>query len=322
MPLLLIVDDDEVLRDRLARAFVDRGYDVRTADDYDERAGAGARATRPSSRWSTCGCRAERASSWCTTLQGDRRRRPRSWCSPATAASRPRSTRSGSARALPAEARRRRRHPRRVRARRGAAARAAGPIDYKAPSLARAEWEHINRVLSDCGGNISEAARRLGIHRRAAAQAAEVPAGQVRAQSSQSSRSNIQGDGAVQLGRLRVRHVVRSAALLPGVHGAADRERRHLFDHVLVQVARGHEILEHVPRPIGRMRRFASTRAGVCVTMKPIETEWVVVVEARVPLGSARGDETVHVRVRRRSFPEHAHFLVVLVVDRVRGRCA
>jgi len=39
-------------------------------------------------------------------------------------------------------------------------------VDYKAPSLARAEWEHINRVLSDCGGNISEAARRLGIHRR------------------------------------------------------------------------------------------------------------------------------------------------------------
>jgi two-component system response regulator RegA len=34
------------------------------------------------------------------------------------------------------------------------------------PSLARAEWEHINRVLSDAGGNISEAARRLGIHRR------------------------------------------------------------------------------------------------------------------------------------------------------------
>jgi two-component system response regulator RegA len=34
------------------------------------------------------------------------------------------------------------------------------------PSLARVEWEHINRVLSDCGGNISEAARVLGIHRR------------------------------------------------------------------------------------------------------------------------------------------------------------
>ncbi len=34
------------------------------------------------------------------------------------------------------------------------------------PSLARVEWEHINRVLSDCGGNISKAARLLGIHRR------------------------------------------------------------------------------------------------------------------------------------------------------------
>lgn len=34
------------------------------------------------------------------------------------------------------------------------------------PSLARAEWEHINRVLADCGGNVSKAARLLGIHRR------------------------------------------------------------------------------------------------------------------------------------------------------------
>ncbi|ODT98845.1 MAG: two-component system response regulator [Planctomycetes bacterium SCN 63-9] len=36
----------------------------------------------------------------------------------------------------------------------------------EAPSLARAEWEHIQRVLADCGGNVSEAARRLGLHRR------------------------------------------------------------------------------------------------------------------------------------------------------------
>lgn len=38
--------------------------------------------------------------------------------------------------------------------------------DYEVPSLARVEWEHIQRVLSDSGGNISEAARRLGLHRR------------------------------------------------------------------------------------------------------------------------------------------------------------
>jgi two-component system response regulator RegA len=35
-----------------------------------------------------------------------------------------------------------------------------------APSLARVEWEHIQRVLADCGGNVSQAARALGLHRR------------------------------------------------------------------------------------------------------------------------------------------------------------
>ena len=34
------------------------------------------------------------------------------------------------------------------------------------PSLARVEWEHIHRVLGDCGGNISQAAKLLGLHRR------------------------------------------------------------------------------------------------------------------------------------------------------------
>src|SRR2546429_2394194 len=34
------------------------------------------------------------------------------------------------------------------------------------PSLDRQEWEYLNRVLADCNGNISEAARRLRMHRR------------------------------------------------------------------------------------------------------------------------------------------------------------
>ena len=34
------------------------------------------------------------------------------------------------------------------------------------PTLARAEWEHIQRILGDTGGNVSETARRLGITRR------------------------------------------------------------------------------------------------------------------------------------------------------------
>lgn len=34
------------------------------------------------------------------------------------------------------------------------------------PTLARVEWEHIQRVLTDCEGNISQAAKLLGLHRR------------------------------------------------------------------------------------------------------------------------------------------------------------
>jgi two-component system response regulator RegA len=46
-------------------------------------------------------------------------------------------------------------------------ARALATDDTAAPpSLDRVGWEHIQRVLADCSGNISEAARRLGMHRR------------------------------------------------------------------------------------------------------------------------------------------------------------
>jgi len=34
------------------------------------------------------------------------------------------------------------------------------------PSLQRVEWEHIQRVLRDCKGNITRAAEQLGVHRR------------------------------------------------------------------------------------------------------------------------------------------------------------
>lgn len=39
-------------------------------------------------------------------------------------------------------------------------------LAVETPTLARAEWEYIHRVLADCGDNVSEAARRLGLHRR------------------------------------------------------------------------------------------------------------------------------------------------------------
>lgn len=38
--------------------------------------------------------------------------------------------------------------------------------DHTIPSLERMEWEHIQRVLQDHGGNISRSAEALGMHRR------------------------------------------------------------------------------------------------------------------------------------------------------------
>jgi two-component system, response regulator RegA len=37
---------------------------------------------------------------------------------------------------------------------------------FAVPSLARVEWEHIQRVMTECQGNVSQAARVLGLHRR------------------------------------------------------------------------------------------------------------------------------------------------------------
>ncbi|MCF6323047.1 MAG: response regulator transcription factor [Gammaproteobacteria bacterium] len=40
------------------------------------------------------------------------------------------------------------------------------PVTNKPMSVNRIEWEHIQKVLTDCNGNISAAARQLNMHRR------------------------------------------------------------------------------------------------------------------------------------------------------------
>jgi two-component system, response regulator RegA len=40
------------------------------------------------------------------------------------------------------------------------------PARGGAVTLARVEWDHLQRILADCEGNVSETARRLGITRR------------------------------------------------------------------------------------------------------------------------------------------------------------
>ena len=163
-PSILIVDDDEVFRTRLARAFVDRGYDVRTAGDYDA---AVASAQGDSPELAVLDLKMP-GRSGLELVKALREIDPATkmlvltgYGSIATAID---AVRLGATYYLakPADA-----DDIVAAFARGEAPPLEPPdIDYKAPSLARAEWEHINRVLSDCGGNISEAARRLGIHRR------------------------------------------------------------------------------------------------------------------------------------------------------------
>ena len=43
---------------------------------------------------------------------------------------------------------------------------ASAEVSERPMSVDRLDWEHIQSVMSDCGGNVSEAARRLGMHRR------------------------------------------------------------------------------------------------------------------------------------------------------------
>ncbi|MFN8644943.1 MAG: response regulator [Candidatus Binatia bacterium] len=163
-PSLLIVDDDRVLRERLARAFRERGYDVRTAADFEQ---AVAVATDDPPELALVDLRMPGGSG----LDLVRRLRAldettrvvvlTGYGSIATAID---AVRLGATHYLP--------KPADVQdiidafARGDAPPGAPTPIRYQAPSLARAEWEHINRVLADCGHNISEAARRLGVHRR------------------------------------------------------------------------------------------------------------------------------------------------------------
>ncbi|MCK8503843.1 response regulator transcription factor [Myxococcus sp. MISCRS1] len=163
-PSLLLVDDDATLRERLARAFRERGWEVTTAGDYDEALTA---AKRESPEYAVVDLRmpgrsglevvkdllAVDASTKAIVLTG--------YGSIATTVD---AIRLGAVNYLP--------KPADVDDILAAFARASGepslaaPETFEAPSLARAEWEHIHRVLADCAGNISEASRKLGIHRR------------------------------------------------------------------------------------------------------------------------------------------------------------
>jgi two-component system response regulator RegA len=157
---ILLVDDDEVFRERLARALRDRGHEVVTAAD----AAAALEAARarpfpyavvdlrmpgPSGLELTAALRQRAPAMRVVVLTGY-----------GSIVSAVEAMRLGAHTYLskPADA------DDVIAALTGDSA--APPREAPPPSLARAEWEHIQRILADTGGNISEAARRLGITRR------------------------------------------------------------------------------------------------------------------------------------------------------------
>jgi two-component system response regulator RegA len=172
-PTLLLVDDDEVFRTRLARALGDRGYEVRTAGNFDQ---ACALAAQDSPELAVVDLRmpgrsglelvkelrALDATTRVVVLTG--------YGSIATAVE---AIKLGAVHYLakPADADDviaafDRNADRNAASGNGEKPEKPERLDIEAPSLARAEWEHIQRVLADCDGNVSDAARRLGLHRR------------------------------------------------------------------------------------------------------------------------------------------------------------
>jgi len=160
---LLIVDDDQTFRERVARAFRDRDFDVRVATNYDE---AIADAERDSPQLALVdlkmpgrsglelvrALKAIDATTKVVVLTG--------YGSIATAVE---AMHLGATHYLskPADADE-------IIAAFNHDGKDPLPItaDFPVPSLERTEWEHIQRVLAECGGNVSETARRLGMHRR------------------------------------------------------------------------------------------------------------------------------------------------------------
>jgi two-component system response regulator RegA len=170
-PSLLIVEDDDVLRERLARAFRARGFEVREAADQK---GALSQAGEDPPELALVDLRLG-SESGLDTVRALRELDPATsvvvltgYGSIATALEAVRLgalhylTKPADVDEILAAFARGRDAPE------DWASEATGPTPaaVTTPSLARVEWEHINRVLADCGGNVSQAARALGIHRR------------------------------------------------------------------------------------------------------------------------------------------------------------
>jgi len=160
-PLVLIVEDDDAFRERLARAFEGRGFEVQTAASVADAEASLARETpeyvildlrMPGGSGLDLIPRLKEAdpATRIVVLTG--------YGSIATAVE---AIRLGAVNYLtkPADA------DDILAALTGVSD--GGPaVPHRLMSLDQVEWEHISRVLMECRGNLSETARVLGLHRR------------------------------------------------------------------------------------------------------------------------------------------------------------
>lgn len=167
-PSILLVDDDQRLRSRMARAFDARGYDTQQAEGYE---GAIAIASEESTELAVVDLRMP-GKSGLDVVRELHRIDPATkivvltgYGSIATALE---AVRLGATHYLtkPADVDEVIAAFERDRADSRSTSSMTEGEAPETPSLARVEWEHIQRVLTDCDGNITKAAERLGIHRR------------------------------------------------------------------------------------------------------------------------------------------------------------
>ena len=160
-PLILLVEDDDLLRGRLARAFADRGMDVREAATVAE-ARRIAGAEPPELVLFDLRIPGGHSLDLIPFFKGlDAETRIVVLTGYGSIASAVEAIRRGARQYLtkPATANE-------IVAAFEEDAGGANAMDHQPMSLDRLEWEHINRVLVQCQGNVTEAARALGIHRR------------------------------------------------------------------------------------------------------------------------------------------------------------
>jgi len=159
---VLVVDDDDVFRERLLKAFVARGYDARGAKSAEE---AVSLAEEETPEWALLDLHMGKTSGLYAVrrlLELDKTTRIVVLTGYGSIATAIEAMRSGAVHYLtkPSDL------DDIIAAFEHDGSPAARLPTTTVPSLHRVEWEHIERVLVACGGNITQAANLLGIHRR------------------------------------------------------------------------------------------------------------------------------------------------------------